>query len=145
MDDTATAHVTIDQAQAEPGTRAADGGHVPGACNTLGEFIRSLEDGQFDADCYGQMQELAAQMTEHAWHNGGKAKGKVSITIEFVQEGTLTEIRAQFKVTPPEGRRQKSVMWLTENNRFTRTKPNQGQLFGIRDVSAARHPGFRDA
>lgn len=144
MDDGANARVTIDQPSPDTGGRAADGGHVPGACNTLGEFVKSLEDGQFDADCYEAIKELAAAMQEHAWQNGGKSKGKVTISIDLVQEGTLTEIKASFKVTQPENKRPKSVMWLTENHRFTRTRPNQGQLFGIRDVSAGPG-GFRDA
>lgn len=117
--------------------RAADGGRVPSACNTLAEFIRSLEDGQFDADCYQQLKELAAQMNDHAWNNGGKAKGKVSITLDFIQEGTVVEIKSGFKITPPADRRPKSVMWTTEDHRFTRTRPGQRELFGIRDVSGS--------
>lgn len=128
----------IDQPQ-----RAADGGHVPGACNTLGEFIRSLEDGQFDADCYEAVKELSAALNEHAWSNGGKARGKVSITLDFAQEGGITEIKTSFKVTQPEAKRPKSIMWTTEDHRFTRTRPGQQQLFGIRDVSGAA--GVRDA
>lgn len=144
MDENAQAHVTIDQPVPDQGTRAADGGHVPGACNTLGEFVRSLEDGQFDADCYDAIKDLAAAMTEHAWQNGGKAKGKVTITLDFTQDGAIAEIKAGFKVSSPDSRRPKSVMWHTEDHRFTRTQPNQQQLFGIRDASA-RHGGFRDA
>ena len=144
MEDNANAHAAIDHRAADAGSRAADGGHVPGACSTLGEFVRSVEDGQFDADCYDAIKNLAAQMQEHAWQNGGKAKGKVSISLEFIQEGTLTEIKAAFKVTAPENRRPKSVMWLTEDHRFTRTRPNQGQLFGIRDVTG-QQGGFHDA
>jgi hypothetical protein len=117
--------------------RAADGGHVPGACNTMGEFIRSLEDGQFDADCYEKVKELSAALAEYAWTNGGKAKGKATITLDFNQDGGVTEIKGTFKVVMPEGRRPKSIMWRTEDNRFTRTQPNQQQLFGIRDVSGS--------
>lgn len=130
--------VTLDQPQ-----RAADGGYVPGACNTLGEFVRSLEDGQFDADCYEAIKALSAAMHEHAWANGGKAKGKVSITLDFAQEGGVTEIKANFKVTPPDAKRPKSIMWTTEDHRMTRTRPGQAQLFGIRDVTGAA--GVRDA
>lgn len=131
------------QPASQHGTRAADGGHVPGACNTMGEFIRSLEDGQFDADCYEAIKDLNADLAEHAWSNGGKAKGKVTITLEFSQEGGMKEIKANFKIAKPESRRPKSIMWSTEDNRLTRTRPGQAQLFGIRDVSGAS--GVRDA
>ncbi|MBN8831213.1 MAG: hypothetical protein J0G94_11495 [Sphingomonadales bacterium] len=116
-------------------SRAVDGGRVPGACNTLAEFIRSLEDGQFDADCYEKLKGLSAAMNDHAWNNGGKAKGKVTITLDFIQEGTVVEIKSAFKVVEPVDRRPKSVMWTTEDHRFTRTRPGQRELFGIRDVS----------
>jgi hypothetical protein len=119
-----------------PPTRAADGGTVPGACNTLGEFVRTLEDGQFDADCYEAIKELSAALNDHAGAMGGKAKGKVTITLDFSQEAQVTEIRSSFKVTPPADKRAKSILWTTEDNRFTRTRPGQQQLFGIRDVSS---------
>lgn len=120
----------------DQGYRAADGGHVPGACNTLGEFVRSVEDGQFDADVFDKLRDLNAALCEHAQHNGGKAKGKLTLTFDFNQDGGVTEIKSAFKVVMPEERRPKSVMWLTEDNRPTRTRPNQRELFGIRDASA---------
>lgn len=126
-------------------SRAADGGHVPGACNTLGEFVRTLEDGQFDADCYEAIKSLSAKLNEAAWTSGGRAKGKVTITLDIAQEGGVTEIKSAYKVTEPADRRAKSVLWTTEDHRFTRTRPGQQQLFGIRDASPTRHPGFKDA
>ena len=123
---------------------AADGGTIPGTCNTLSEFMRTLEDGQFDADCYEAIKKLSAALNEHAWQSGGKAKGKVSITLEFSQEGSITEIRSAFKVTEPQLARSKSVLWTTEDHRFTRTRPGQEQLFGIRDVSSSAR-AMRDA
>jgi len=129
--------------EGDQSARAADGGHVPGACNTLGEFIRSLEDGQFDADCYEAVKDLSAALNEHAWSNGGKSKGKLTISLDFAQEGGITEIKASFKAVQPESRRPKSIMWTTEDHRFTRTRPGQQQLFGIRDVSSGAD--LRDA
>ena len=120
----------------DQGYRAADGGHVPGACNTLGDFVRSVEDGQFDADVFGKLRDLNAALSDHAHHNGGKAKGKLVLSFDFNQDGGVTEIKSALKVTMPEERRPKSVMWLTEDNRPTRTRPNQRELFGIRDASA---------
>lgn len=139
-DHSAAADTVVDQ----PG-RAADGGPVPGTCNTLGEFVRTLEDGQFDADCYDAIKNLSAALNEHAWSNGGKSKGKVTITLDFIQEGQATEIKAAFKVAEPADKRPKSILWTTEDHRFTRTRPGQHQLFGIRDASASRAERPRDA
>jgi len=139
MNDIASAPVTLDQP-----TKAADGGHVPGACNTLGDFVRSLEDGQFDVDAYAAIKRLSAALTATAMSNGGKAKGKVTISLDFEQEGSVTQIKAAFKVALPEARRPKSVMWKTDDNRLSRSRPGHGELFGIRDVSGST-PGFTDA
>lgn len=139
MNDIASPPVTIDQP-----TKAADGGHVPGACNTLGDFVRSLEDGQFDADAYAAIKRLSAALTATAMSNGGKAKGKVTITLDFEQEGSVTQIKSAFKVTQPEARRPKSVMWKTDDNRLSRSRPGHGELFGIRDVSGPAS-SFTDA
>lgn len=124
--------------------RAADGGHVPGACNTLGEFVRTLEDGHFDADCYEAIKDLSAKLNDAAYVSGGRAKGKVVITLDFGQEGGVTEIRSSFKVTEPADKRAKSILWTTEDHRFTRTRPGQQQLFGIRDASGAGRGPVRD-
>lgn len=144
MDDNANARVTIDQTSPYTGGRAADGGHVPGACNTTGEFISSIEDGQFDADVQGALRELAARMNDQTRALGG-SKGKITITIDFKQEAQILTLKAAYKVVYPEEPRPKSIMWTTEDNRFTRSQPNQGALFGVRDASAGRHPGYRDA
>lgn len=124
--------------------KAVDGGHVPGACNTLGDFMRSLEDGQFDADTYAAIKRLSAALTATAMSNGGKAKGKVTITLDFEQEGSVTQIKSAFKVTQPEARRPKSVMWKTDDNRLSRSRPGHGELFGIRDVTGPAS-SFTDA
>lgn len=125
--------------------RAPDGGHVPGACNTLGEFMRTLEDGQFDADCYEAIKALGAALSQHAWANGGKSKGKVTISLAFTQDGGVTEIRSDFKVTEPPGNRLKSVLWQTEDHRLTRTRPGQYEMMGIRDVSGGGKRDIRTA
>lgn len=125
------------------GTRAADGGHVSGACNTLGQFISSLEDGQFDADIHEQLRDLAAAMNDQARVLGG-SKGKLQITIDFKQEAQIVYVKGSYKLTMPEEPRVKSILWTTEDNRFTRSQPNQHQLFGVRDVSG-RSAAVRDA
>ena len=126
-----------------PYERAADGLYVPGACNTLGEFISSLEDGQFDADVQTKLKELAAAMNEQTRTLGG-SKGKLTITVDFKQEAQIVYMKASYKVALPEEPRAKSVFWTTEDNRFTRSQPNQHNLFGVRDA-LGRSSGFRDA
>lgn len=123
---------------------AADGYHVPGACNTMADFIRQLEYGQFDADAYAAVRELAEDMADHAAVMGGKATGKIVITLDFKQEIEVTEIRAKVKVTRPEAPRSKSIMYQTDDHRMTGVHPSQREFFGIRDVSNSART-IRDA
>ncbi|TZG24888.1 hypothetical protein [Sphingomonas montanisoli] len=124
---------------------AADGGYIPGACNTLGEFIQTLEDGQFSADCYQAVKQLNADLCDTAFHNGGKAKGKLTIVVDIAQEGGVVSLKSTYKVVSPEPPRAKSILWQTPDNRFTRHRPGQRQLFGEVIDGGARAGGFRDA
>lgn len=113
---------------------AADGNALRPAASTFGQLIGFLEDGQFDADVALDLKEMAAAMTDIA-ATQGRAKAKLTVEIEFTLENAMFVIAAKHKVKLPDPKRPRSVAWTTEDNRFTPHKPNQGQLFGVRDVS----------
>lgn len=121
---------------------AADGRAIRPAASTFGQFIGFLEDGQFDADVAVDLKELAAQLQDIA-ATQGTAKGKLTVEIDFKVNNGMFVIAAKHKVKLPEAQRAASVAWTTEDNRFTPHKPNQGQLFGVRDVT--RSASLRDA
>lgn len=122
--------------------RAADGNRMPPAANSFGDFVRFLEDGQLDAELSEVLRKMSSDMAHTAIENGGKAKGKLTISLDFALDGRVFTIKAKHKVDVPEAKRPQSVMWSTEDGRFTPSNPQQGQLFGVREV---RGPGFRDA
>jgi hypothetical protein len=121
---------------------AADGRPVRPAASTFGQFIGFLEDGQFDADVATALKDMAADLQDRAAAQGS-AKGKLTVEIDFKVENGMFIIAAKHKVKVPDEVRARSVAWTTEDNRFTPHKPNQGQLFGVRDVSP--RGGLRDA
>lgn len=121
---------------------AADGRPLRPAASTFGQFLAFLEDGQFDADVATDLKELAANLQDIA-ATQGTAKGKLTVEIDFKFDNGMFVIAAKHKVKMPEENRPKSVAWTTEDNRFTPHKPNQGQLFGVRDVTP--RGGLRDA
>lgn len=125
-----------------PPGRAVDGARLPPAANNFGDFVRFLEDGQFDAELTEALKELAGEMANAAIDSGGKSKGKLTVTFDFSLEGRIFSIASKHKVDVPAAKRPKSVLWATEDMRFTPSNPQQGQLFGVREV---RSPGFRDA
>lgn len=121
---------------------AADGRPLRPAASTLGQFLALLEDGQFDADVALDLKTMAADLQDVA-ATQGTAKGKLTIEVDFKVNNGMFVIGAKHKIKMPEAVRAASVAWTTEDNRFTPHKPNQGQLFGVRDVSNGA--GLRNA
>lgn len=119
---------------------AADGNRLHPTCNSLADFMRFLEDGQFDADVTHDMRVLAEDMEELFQAQGGKLKATLTIKVELTREvDGYYLIAASHAIKKPAENRKRSLAWLTENNLFTPNKPNQGALFGtVRDVSARR-------
>lgn len=123
--------------------RAVDGNRLPPAANSFSEFIRFQEDGQLDAEMTEALKNLASDMMATAIESGGKATGKLTLQVGFSLDGRIFTIASKFKTDVPEAKRQKSVMWSTEDGRFTPNNPHQGNLFGVREVRGGG--GFRDA
>ena len=128
-----TGEITTDEPRFSP-ARAVDGGMIPAAALTGGQFVDALEDGQLSADLHVALRDLAAELTELGAATGQVQKGKVVISVDISREDNAFRIASDLKVTRPKRRRPKSVMWTDEHNRFTRFPPNQGQFFGVRSV-----------
>jgi hypothetical protein len=126
-----------------PPSRAAttSAATVP-AADSFSTFVRMLEDGQLDRELTEELKKLAGEMAAAAIDAGGKSKGKLTLTFDFSLEGRVHSIASKYKVDLPAPKRAKSIMWQTEDNRFTPNNPHQGQLFGVREVRDDR--GFRN-
>ncbi len=120
---------------------AADGGRLHPTANTLADFVRMIEDGQFDADVTYDMREMATEIENMFQAHGGKLKASIDIKIELTREPDgFYLISAKHKIKLPETARKRSVAWLTDDNLFTPNMPRQGQFFGVRDVTPRRSP-----
>ncbi len=123
--------------------QAADGQNLPGRTKSAGDVINLLEDGNFSMDLYNQMVELGRKIEEVADLSGGKAKGKITLTLELTREDGAFKIASDYKVTEPKMPRARSIMWTDPNTGdFTRFPPNQRQLFGLK--SAGGGGGIRN-
>jgi len=114
--------------------RAADGGIVPYAATTAGNFIDLIEDGQFAADARQELGLMVGRMKELAEATGNKQKGRLVLTIDMTTEGEAFTVVGAFKVTPPKETRRKTIMWADDRHRMMRTQPRQKQFFGVRSV-----------
>ncbi|MEH3107126.1 MAG: hypothetical protein PGN09_07550 [Sphingomonas fennica] len=125
-----------------PRVIAADGRPVTPAAETFDVFVRMLEDGQLNRELSDELRKLAGEMANAAIDAGGKAKGKLTLTFDFALEGRIHTIASKYKIDLPVAKRAKSVMWSTEDGRFTPNNPHQGHLFGVREVRD--EGGFRN-
>jgi hypothetical protein len=103
-------------------------------CNTFAEFLAILNDGEFHQDLSKQLEELNAELNNAAADTGGKAKGRLTITLDFLLKGGVFEIDQDFTVKLPKVKRPSTVAWSTRDNHFTPQNPKQGALFGPREV-----------
>ena len=121
-------------------TTAADGGHRYPAVTRISDLIYMLNDGQFNADCADHLKSFAETMEERGCDSGKKEKGKITLTIEVEREHDgVYFFTPELKLTLPKEKHGRTIGWVTDDNRFTPNKPNQGNLFGtVREVAPAR-------
>lgn len=118
---------------------AADGNRLHPTANTLADFVRMVEDGQFDADVTHDLREMAAEIENRMAMESGKLKAVLTLKFELTREPDgFYRIAASHTIKLPPQARKRSLAWLTHDNLFTPQMPNQGSLFGVRDVSARR-------
>lgn len=113
------------------------------AAHSFTSFIAMLEDGQLHHDLSEALRDLNAKMNDHAV-NSGKAKGKLSLNIDFTLNKGVFDITSDFKVKEPQESRARSVAWSTQGNNFTPHNPRQMNLFGQpRDVTSQSREDIR--
>lgn len=121
-------------------TSAADGSARYPSVTTLTDLIFMLSDGQFNADCAHELQEMTETMEEVGGSAGAKVKGKITLSIEVErQHDGVYFFTPSLKIATPVEKEARTIGWATPDNRFTPNKPHQGNLFGtVRDVTPAR-------
>jgi hypothetical protein len=98
--------------------------------------LAMLEGGQFQHDAADQLRDLCAALSEHdAQH--GKAKGVLTITLNFSMEGGVVDAVADLKVKAPKLKREKTIFWLDRNNGLTQQNPKQ-TVMDLRSVPAPK-------
>lgn len=118
-------------------TRAADGTRRYPAATTLTDMIHMLGDGQFNRDSADKLSEFAEAIEEMGCDAGKKVKGKITLTIDVEREHDGVYFFTPALVTKlPTEKGERTIGWVTEDNKFSPNRPRQGQLFGtIREVT----------
>lgn len=119
--------------------RAADGGALIPAANTLTDLLMMLRDGAFNAETSEPMKEFALKLEAAGVDAGKKAKGKITISIdvEFDPDREFSVLTPSLAFKLPARKYGSTAAWFTSDGRLSPNKPRQGVLFGsaIREVS----------
>jgi hypothetical protein len=118
--------------------RPANGDPSTAPASNIGQLIALCEEGALDQDIARDSRKLVHALRAVAFNNGGKAKGKITITLDVEVEGELIMLRGDYVVKEPKAKRQRSAMYATEDGRITPNRPGQGTFFGHRTVAEAK-------
>lgn len=97
-------------------------------CRTIGQFIQALNDGDFAGDASTELKDLVASLSNCAMENGGKAKGRLTLTFDFALDKGSLDVTADLAVKTPKLARGRSVFWATPDNFLTRRNPRQVEM-----------------
>lgn len=120
--------MTIDKETGEILNNSTEG------ARSFNSFLSALEDGQLHTDLSDELHDLNAEMNNHILDYGNKAKGKITLNIDFLLEKGAFVITSSYKITKPIAPRNMSVAYSTPGNNFTPFNPKQQDMF--KDVSS---------
>lgn len=106
-------------------------------------LMSDLEDGRLLSELTDAYQDLVADMENTAQAQGGKQTAKITITLDFLRDGGVFEVKADYAVKKPRLKRLRSLFWGTADNFLSRSNPRQLDM-PFRDVTGDRSD-VRDA
>lgn len=98
------------------------------------DFIRTLGRGALDEEATAEIKKLVRELTAFGNGNGGKPKGKISLTVEFVYDKGIVDVTSKMNVTRPSPVRAREIRYATDDGRLTREDERQGKLFDAREL-----------
>ena len=111
----------------------------PKAAKSFALFLQHLEDGQLNNELSVALQDLSKEMHDHSLSYGCGAKGKISISMDFVSQDGVFDIRSTFKVTKPVAPRIRSIAWTDENHNLLPNNPRQNDMFRAVGTKTIKH------
>lgn len=96
--------------------------------HNFSQFIQKQSDGSLNNELTEGMREMIAQLNNTVMEHGGKAKGKITLTVDVLLDQGVLEILTSTKIAMPKRPAQKSVYWTTEDHKLTLSNPRQPDL-----------------
>lgn len=104
--------------------------------HTVDQILAMPDNGDFLEDFLAQHSDMLLKMQEFQMNNGGKVKGKFTITVDYTLDKQLTmQVEAEAKFTLPKKPKATAALWTTADGKLTPQNPRQPSLFGLRDVT----------
>lgn len=112
----------------------------PFELRTADQILAMLDNGEFLHNFLVDHAALIVAMHDHQMTNGGKAKGKVTLTLAYTLDKQLAmSLEGDVKFEKPKAPKASATLWTTADGTLTPQNPRQPSLPGIRDVTAPQH------
>lgn len=98
---------------------------MPDNTKSFAVVLSSLDGGAFNDKLSRDVQNLIADMSDHAQISGGNARGKVAVTLDVKMEKGIIQITAESKITAPKEPKSVSIFWADKDNNLTEENPKQ--------------------
>ncbi len=93
---------------------------------SFAHFIELLEDGHLNPRLSKLLRDLNAALHDHILDAGvRKAKGSLTLKLDFELKDGAFEVQAEAKTVLPKASHPRSIMWSTEGNNFVNQNPRQ--------------------
>lgn len=97
--------------------------------SNFNQFVRELEDGQFDVDASEQLQKAVEALNNAVLQDGvRKAKATISCSFELLIDSGNISITGSVTSKLPVKPRGRSIFWSTAKNFLSRENPRQPSL-----------------
>lgn len=100
------------------------------------DALAVMEDGQLVHDLTETQQELVAALSNAVIDGARRAKGTLTLKLDYTLEDGMFDIQADVKSSLPKTKRSRTVLWATPDNNLCRNNPRQRNLF--EDVNEQR-------
>jgi hypothetical protein len=91
-------------------------------------YLTSLEEGRLHAEASEQTQVLVKDLMTHVGSFGGKAKGKLTVTLDFSAEDNHVMVIGSVSVKSPKFPRQRTLFFSDKNFNLSTKDPKQTEL-----------------
>jgi hypothetical protein len=91
-------------------------------------YLTQMEDGRLHSEASEQTQTLVKDLMTHVGSFGGKAKGKLTVTLDFSAEDNHVMVVGSVSVKSPKFPRQRTLFFADKNHNLSTKDPKQVEL-----------------